>query len=745
MKSQNPYTFFDHYCLRTPILPLNYYEKLTEETVVTEEYYHNIWKNPIIKEAIFLASSELYKEIEKWYAGSLENQQKIKRLKSSLLKYVARMSSRCTPFGLFAGCSIGEFSRETNIELYKGNHHKRQTRFDMNFLVAFSQKLSKDDTIKKQLLWYSNNSLYRIGNQYRYIEYTYNYRNRREHSIEAVTHTPYLEMILKQAREGKTILELSKLLVDDEISIENAEMFIDELIKSQLLISEIEPSLTGDDFLAQLYLGLNKINGAQELASFIKEFQIALDEIDRKVGNSVDVYKRLSEKVKKLDISFENKHLFQTDFYQATVENKLHKGWGYKIKRVLPLLNRITFSPEQTSLSRFKNAFLKRYETREMPLTTVLDTEIGIGYLQDQNAVDSTPFLDDLKVPSKRRLEENITWNIYYEILKGKLEIVEADNSYIMEIKDEDFFDLPLQWNDLPDTMSCMVEIIGSGEEQQVFLSSMGGSSAANLLGRFTTGDDEIYQHVKNIINTEEIMQSNKIIAEIIHLPESRTGNILRRATIRKYEIPYLGKSSQNHEYQITIDDLMISVAQGRIKLRSKKLNKEVIPKLSNAHNYKGGNSLPIYHFLCDMQHQQSRNGISFNWGPFLRMKRFLPRVVYKDFILSKALWKVKKEDIEFINERDISADKMIERIDEWRVSNQIPQWVHLIEGDNTLLINLKNKDSIVMWMNAVKRKKQFMLEEFLFIEEGSPVKNGNNFFTNQFVISFYNEDKLRN
>ena len=745
MKSQNPYTFFDQYCLRTPLLPLTFYQKLTEGIEISDASFKAMWKDCIIKEAIFLASSELFDEIDKWFTGSLENKQKIEGLKSSFLKYVARMSSRCTPFGLFAGCSIGHFSDLSNIELSKGKNNKRQTRFDMNFLVAFSQKLSKNEIIKKQLLWYPNNSMYKIGNQYRYIEYTYNDRNRREHSIEAVTYTPYLEIILNHAKEGKRITELSELLVDDDISIEDAEMFIEELINGQLLISEIEPSLTGDDFLEQLYQGLIQVEGTQEFTSSIKKFKEGLEDIDKEIGNTIGKYDFLKEEVRKLQVSFDNKHLFQTDFYQGTLANTLHKSWGYKIKRALPLLNRISFPPQQTNLISFRNAFLKRYETREIPLTTALDTEIGIGYLQNQNAVDSTPFLDDLKMPSKKRLEESITWNIYHSILNNKLKVVEANDSYTLEFKDEDFLDLPIQWNDLPDTMSTLVEIVGSGEKQKAILSSVGGSSAANLLGRFTTGDPMIYKLVKKIANVEAVMESDKIIAEIIHLPESRTGNILRREALRDYEIPYLGKSSLSKDCRIDIDDLMVSVTQGKVKLRSKKYNKEVIPKLSNAHNYKGGNSLPIYHFLCDIQHQYPRNGIYFQWGPLLRTKKFLPRVVYKDFILSKAQWTVHKNDIEFIEFENNTLTKVFDEIEKWRRSNRIPQWVHLIEGDNTLLINLKNKDSIIMWMDAVKRKKHFMLEEFLFVDEGSPVRRDTGTFCNQFVISLYNKEKLDN
>lgn len=45
------------------------------------------------------------------------------------------------------------------------------------------------------------------------------------------------------------------------------------------------------------------------------------------------------------------------------------------------------------------------------------------------------------------------------------------------------------------------------------------GSSAANILSRFGSGDDEIRTFVQKIVNDEKKMNSNQIIAEIIHLP----------------------------------------------------------------------------------------------------------------------------------------------------------------------------------------------------------------------------------
>src|SRR4029078_12745413 len=112
----------------------------------------------------------------------------------------------------------------------------------------------------------------------------------------------------------------------------------------------------------------------------------------------------------------------------------------------------------------------------------------------------------------------------------------------------------------------------------------------------------------KECLREEEAHDADKIYAEVIHLPEARTGNVLMRPQLRKHEIVYMGNGSVPFAQQIMLADLLVSVRNNSVVLRSKKFNKEIIPRLSTAHNF-GSGSLPVYKFLCDLQFQQLRGG----------------------------------------------------------------------------------------------------------------------------------------
>src|SRR5690606_37661797 len=133
---------------------------------------------------------------------------------------------------------------------------------------------------------------------------------------------------------------------------------------------------------------------------------------------------------------------------------------------------------------------------------------------------------------------------------------------------------------------------------------------------------------------------TDKITAEIVHLPEDRTGNILYRYNTRKYEIPYLGLSSKNPENQILIDDLLIYVENDEIKIRSKKLNKEIMPKLSNAHNFASPQLLQFFIFLCDLYMHKVILGMSLNVFTIIGFLRNTPQIQYKNLILSEQQWR---------------------------------------------------------------------------------------------------------
>ncbi|MGS2764960.1 lantibiotic dehydratase family protein [Sinomicrobium sp. M5D2P9] len=744
--NNNPYQNFPGFVLRTPLFPFNFYTDLTGEESIPDQKLKELLKNTVIREAVFLASPPLYEELCRWEKDEITDEKKKNKLVCSFLKYLSRMSSRCTPFGLFAGCNVGELGETTTIELQGSGRNQRHTRLDMNYLVALSQDLVKNQNIREQLLFYPNSSIYRAGDQLRYIEYKY-VNSKRHHHIVAVDDSEYLSGVFEKATKGALLKDLAKTLIDDEITYEEAAGFLEELVESQLLISELEPSVSGPEFSEQIKGVLGRLQGTKELLNILDEVDSRIEELDKAIGNPPEKYIELSEFLKQLGTGFELKYLFQTDMIMRTEKNILDTSVVDTVKKGITFLNKITLPPKNTLLDQFKTAFYERFEEREVPLSKALDVEIGIGYKQDQGAGDVNPLVDDLVIPGKKAKHEvsEIRWSGVYSILQKKLVYAIGRGAYCITLRDEDFKDFEENWQDLPDTVSTMIEIVEEDGKEKFRFSGAGGSSAANLLGRFCHGDEKLNAYTQQIINTEASVNKDRILAEVVHLPESRVGNILMRPAFRKYEIPYLAKSVLPEEGQLPIADLRISVKLGRkVQLRSEKLGKEIVPHLTNAHNY-SSNSLPIYHFLCDMQTQGLRSGVGFNLGPFADEYAFIPRVEYKNLILSEATWNLKKEDIEPLKKQEKDDEKLKKATEELCKERKIPQYAMLTDGDNELLINFNNLTSVRMLLDTVRKRAGFKLTEFFFAKEGKIKDGKKHHYANQVVLSFYNNERLTN
>jgi hypothetical protein len=734
------YLPFDKFVFRSPTFPFSSINAFSKVKSDSDEYFKDILNNDKIREALFLASPTLLEELKRLSDNENKDDKYLKDLKISLVKYLLRMASRCTPFGLFAGFSLGEFGEHTEIKLSKIEDYRSHTRFDMNYLVALSLNLIKNPAIRNFVKYYPNSSLNRIENKIRYVEYKY-VNAERMHNIVSVDNSIYLEKILKLAAKGADIKEQSSTIVDDEITYETAEAFVNELVDSQLLISEIEPTITGDEYIHQLLDKLKDISGIEKIIQTLKNAQKSIEEIDNsKPGDSVDKYLPLSEMIKPLGTDFKINYLFQTDLFKPCESAFLNKKISEEILEGVEFLSKLAFEPAESNISKFIERFEKKYGEKEVCILNALDPELGIGFLPPTGGEDNSPLLEKLPMRSFVQGGDKIYWNRLTALLDRKILDSVRENKGIIQLVDEDVKDFDSKLNKMAPTFSAVAKIVGKNNEgkDQIYISSVGGSSSAYLIGRFCHADKDTNEFVKEMARKEEEILRDAIVAEIVHLPQARVGNVLLHPQFHKYEIPYLARSNSDVEHQIRLDDIFLSVHNKKVYMRSKRLNKRVIPRLSNAHNF-SFNAQPIYHFLCEMQFQDVLRGVGLPLGNAIDRYEHIPRIVYKNIIFHLAEWKVKKKEVEpFSKIKD--PEILIEKVTEWRIKRNIPKLVMLEEGDNKLLINLENSFCIEMLLTSYKGE-EFKLCEFIFDEKTAVVRSDEGAFLNEFVISYYRSE----
>jgi lantibiotic biosynthesis protein len=723
-----PFSFLDELVLRTPALSfVHLLDEAKADALINDQ---------VFMEAVYLASPVLYAECTRLIKGELTNGKEIKKIRTSLIKYYQRMYSRCTPFGLFSGCALVKWGDGQSHITIPADNFFRSTRLDMHYLCALGQQLSSLPVIKERLLYFPNNSAYRIGSEVRYIEYRYQ-KGRRIHQISSVLHSEYLDAVLERASAGARLGEIVDLLVQQQqVSEEEAISFIDEMISSQVLISEMDPAITGEEFIHQLLTLLRKINfdgnaAITVLYTKLEHILASLKEIDNRVHNSPATYLSLIEKIKELNVPFEANKLLQVDTYSEPLPNTIKSEWKDDLFSIFGLLAKLFSSTANENLSSFAERFRKRYEDQQVPLLQVLDAETGIGYTEKAGN-NLSPLVENLVLPGRNAGDSyDIKWNKTEQWLFEKLIKRPDANEVIIEAKEIN--DFAADFSNFPPSMSVMFTVLENGK---LIFKGCSGSSAANLLGRFAHADKNICELVKRIAKQEQQVNKEILFAEIVHLPEDRVGNILLHPAFREYEIPFLAQSSLPPDNRVMLQDIMISVQQDkRIRLFSRKLNKEIIPRLSSAHNYSFA-SLPVYYFLAELQMQGLVSGLAFNWGSMARHFRYLPRVGFGNVILFEATWQLRKEDFEKISG---TTQSLSEFQQQWK----LPRYFVLADGDNELLVDLESNESVDTFTRTVKGREFITLKEFLKPCSKTVTDEQHNLYNNQFIAVLMNDQQV--
>jgi len=723
------YNFFSSFVIRLPFLPFTG----LQPALNNKDSLLYTLSLPSVQEAIYLASPVLYKELQKLMEGKITNEKEKERILFSSERYLTRMSTRCTPYGLFAGCGIGKIGDQTEMEV--SDSITRVTRLDMYYLSALYDTLVKIPQVKENIRFLPNNSLYKVGKKYRYIEVKYT-NSGRKYQISEVEQSSYLNRLLKLAIKGEKIKTLVTVLTDKDISEDEAMEFINELIDSRILVPELNDSVTGNDFFTRIIHLLEIINCSDlPLHNRLKEIKKQLDELDT-TDNTLEIYRQIISIVEEIKIPYKEKFLFQVDLFCNMTRSLLGMGVVEELRSVLTFLNKITPMAKNETLDRFRQDFYSRYEEQEIPLMEALDPEMGLGYPSRNNSSILSPLIDDLILPQSGKMnrKESDFWSILFR------KVVSSDQyCREIEITDEDIQGLEADWSDLPPTIFAMFEVIRSGSEDILIrIKSCAGSCGANLLGRFAHLEEKMEQLVKDITYKEQELMSEVILAEIVHSPEARTGNVLFRPHVRDYELLYISDSDLPRERLILLSDLMLSVKQNRLVIRSKKLNKEILPRLTTAHNFHF-NTMPVYKFLCDMQTQQGRNELYFNWRQGNEKYSFLPRLRYRNTIFFPATWIVKGEEIKYFFEIE-KEEILMDSIKEWRNNRFMPQYVLLADGDNELFIDWENCLSVRSLFSMIKKRPQVKFTEFLFEPTQAMIKDKNGSYPNECIIAFYKE-----
>ncbi|WP_345990742.1 lantibiotic dehydratase [Chryseobacterium sp. Chry.R1] len=728
------YTHFNKAIIRTPALPLSFFKKVFEPTT---DIWEVIRQNDQIRIAIHYASPELSEQINLYLNNKIADSKKKEKLEKSVLKYLSRMSTRSTPFGTFSGISVVEESHQQNTQLCIPNansdYNHVKVKFDMEFLYQLSDYVEKQEYVFPYLKYKPNNSLYKLGNKYRYVEVSLE-QGGKSYDLSSVEYSEIIEELLKFSREGRYIHEMIDFDLIKDYSYEERSSFIKELIDAQIFMSELKPSTTGESHENIIISTLMRIDSeCQGKNTEIQKLKKKIEDILNKVAtldnqnfeNHTQELEELYQSIRSIgNLYFTKSKLLQADLIKEPNNSSFDSENIKIIYEAMDALTRLSLKGRENSeLKAFKKSFAKRYENQWVPVADAVDMEYGIGY-GDKSGTHKNYLVDDFQYTARNRSPlTKITWdNSLHDFWKDKILAGLSNHSSDIEITESELKKFPKDEKSLNATFCVSTSLVSNEENnKKIFLKYAGGPTANFLIGRFSTIDDQIKDLYHDIVDAEEKIHHDKIVAELNHLPQDRLGNVMHRANSRKYEIPYLVNSSVDQEYQIPISDLEIKLVNDEFILRSKQKKKEVLPYLSCALNYKA-KGLPIFTFLAELQELQGTGSYALDLGFLPDFFERIPRINYKNIILRKASWKIPKSVIEAL-ENTSSDHELLETWEKYTKEKEIPAFFSISMFDNEMMINSHHATSLKIFIEEAKKHSVINIQESI-LEEYKAIKD---------------------
>jgi thiopeptide-type bacteriocin biosynthesis protein len=706
----SPYLF-----LRTPALS---YEEYNTPALV------DMLKSQFFRAAIFFASESLYVELNRCGFNYHLLDEKVK---FSLQKYFNRMCYRPTPFGMFSAFSSLNWGTIKNPGACILEEAKEIfVNPDFQFTVDIARKMESSGQFGKAK-YYSNNAIYTIKGEKRYLTNCFDDdQGKSGFLISSFQADRLLNKLINFCKNGKTKTELITWLDDLTGDAEAAKNYINDMVEAGLLIPELYPNMTGEKYFDRLVKFALENDAESELAKDILTYKGIISKI--KLEEDVDV-KSLTTNNLYLLPGKRLKSMFYVGYERGTksvIDNKYQEY----IKEGLDCLNKLAPDTTPKSLINFKNKFKIRFEDQEIPILQALDRETGIGYDGLETNLVTSQLLDGIQLDlQSNRLSFN--WTPVHELFLSKFSQVKNDEPISISDKDLERFQGGSELK-IPPSFSVIFRIV----DEKIWIEQAGGCTSTALLGRFTLFSEKVLEQVRYSAMMEEKFNKEVVFAEISCFHDEHAANINSNAGIRTYEIPIGVHSTLSRNNIINLSDMMVSVVGDHIVLRSKKMNRIIIPRLSSAFNY-SRSELSVFRFLCDLQYQ----GLKFNYNLDLKSLlpglNFYPRVEYKNCILFPATWILREEEITEISGGN-GIKNNFQKLDE---KLRLPKNFALTEGDHQLLFNRDDSESMAMFIKLIKSKCAVLLQEIFPDQSGSVRNLAGQPFVGQFIASaFANE-----
>ena len=704
--------------------------------------------------------------------------------------YANRVSTRATPFGINSVVSLGTLGRPGSFAGIPWGQWRRVVRGDHLWLVKVQKQVLRQPTIRGRLRYELSSSAWEHDDYLRFVTTRAEASGLCYFGARIGIKAPLRSLLAHYAQSGsepQAYVALRDMLTSrHQAGVEAVGNFLDSLISMGVLVSELEPPVTGPDALDHMLDILDRFapdcEARRQLARLKNACAAIQNASEADLPASIDALLSVADESRDADSPPRKQVPIQIDCIADHVEPVAHlstkasapahvpRSVAQDVLRTVSLLGELGFVGKTSpDLLEFRRAFAARYEGASVPFLQVVDSEVGIGtgHHARHPAAATDKLLAGLPFPAfpgsghraeddgepSRQAEAQVPdaivaalglclRNRHHELVIDRKDPVFSEYLASRAKASDRVASLPASWSAMVTLLASDSEALGRGA-YEVLLHSAAGPGSARLLGRFSHGSALMQAFVEEQLRAEEASDPSASFAEIVHVSQPRHGNVSKRPAFGRLELCVYSRSGAPYRDQVAIRDVDLKLTGGQLTLWSRPHGLRLVPRLTSAHNYSSPDNDIAYRMLCLLQNQAGRLP-GWDWGS-LRSMPFLPRVRAGRVILAPARWRLSGTHAQRLNTlrpESASVGDITRFVARLRDELGVPRYVRVGKWDQLLSFDLESPLARRAFIRTLKRGSNRIIREQLATPDQRPFQVAGAAHHHELVLSYVRENE---
>ncbi|MCZ1001165.1 lantibiotic dehydratase [Streptomyces mirabilis] len=651
-------------------------------------WLEEVWRLPAVAEAIELATPSLAQQVQAVCSAADPDARQVRRTVISVIRYVLRMTTRATPFGLFAGVAPAVFGSDSAVGW--GEEHRAIVRADATWISEVIARLEAMPDVLSRLPLMANTAAYVRGTRL-IVPYPPRPRDagRAAGAAEVrLRYTTPVRIAVETARAPMRYDSLVEKVAAEfpAVAAPKVAPLIDSLVEQGALISSLHAPSTAFDAFAHLMeqveaTGVGDVPQAGQLVGQLRDIRARMTEHNQAGSNTTPAGRGLRTALRKKMTAVST-----TAVQPVAVDLRLDCSLTLPLsvareaEAAASALARLTAFPFGTTAWKdYHNRFFERYGIGSLvPLLDVIDPDVGLGL--PAGYLDAEPEPRELVTVREQRLltlAQAAALDRRGEVVLDDHEVTELEVAGQAGMQVPPHFELRFQL----ESESTTALTRGDFRLSVVSASRGVGTTSGRFIGLLEEADQAQIAAVFERLPTSD---PGTRAVQLSFAPLDPGDAHVTRAPQLLPAVISVAEHRPPGPDVIPLDDLAVGCDRRRLYLASISRGCRLDAAALNALELRA-HTPPLARFLTEISKAQAAVVTGFSWGAAERMP-FLPRLRYGRTVLSLARWCLLRSELPG---RDVPWEEWREALSQWAARRSLPNSVSLTEGDRLLRLDL--------------------------------------------------------